>query len=83
MEVVEVLRADHALLRKKSVLLESALQVGPEARLVLRDMSYSLMRMLDAHLQREAPVLQQYYYRAGSRELMPASDHSVERHLLR
>ncbi len=83
MELVELLRADHALLRKKGLLLESALQVGPEARLVLREMSYSLMRMLDAHLQRETPLLQQYYYRAGSRELMPASDHSVERHLLR
>ena len=83
METVDLLRADHALLRRKGVLLESALQIGPKARLALRDMSYSLMRMLDTHLQREAHIFQQYYSRTGSHEPLPASDHSVERHLLR
>jgi len=53
MESARIVRDDHALLRKKLILLESALQVAPEARLVVREMCFSLQRVLQEHMQRE------------------------------
>ncbi len=58
MEATSPLRQDHALLRKKLTLLETALQVAPEARLVLREMCFSLQRMLDEHIRRERALFQ-------------------------
>ena len=57
METTHILRQDHALLRKKLALLESALHVAPEARFVIRDMCFSLHRMLQEHLEREQPLI--------------------------
>ena len=76
MEATDALRQDHALLRKKLALLESALQLGPEAQLVLREMSFSLLRFLQEHMRREAPVLR--YAPASNR-----SDHATAHRLLR
>ncbi|MBI4341514.1 MAG: hypothetical protein HY598_04450 [Candidatus Omnitrophica bacterium] len=82
MDSVSCLRADHELLRKKTLLLESALQIGPEARLMLREMSDSLTRLLETHGRREAPLLQRYgQERAGTPLHVP--DHAVERMLFR
>ena len=53
MEATEILRHDHALIRKKLSLLESALQVAPEVRFVIREMCFSLQRLLQEHMHRE------------------------------
>jgi len=84
MEATSPLRDDHALLRKKLVLLESALQVAPEKRGVLRDLCVSLQRFLQDHIHREAHLLQVYYHRIPSgRYISEAGDHSAEQRLLR
>ena len=83
MGTTELLQADHSLLRTKAALLESVLQIGPEARLMLREVTYSLMRLLDAHSQREHALLQRYYQQAPLRGFTAAMDHAVEQQLLR
>lgn len=84
MEATSTLRDDHALLRKKLSLLESALQVAPEKRGVLRDLCASLQRLLQDHIHREAHLLQVYYHRIPSgRYISEAGDHSAEQRLLR
>ena len=84
MDVLATLHQDHALLRRKVTLLESALQEAPEARLVLRGMCGSLLRVLQDHMLREARALGRFQRRvtagASSSELR---DHSFEHHLLR
>lgn len=83
MDALEQVRVDHALLRKKILLLESALQVGPEARFVVRELAYSLQRVLEEHICREEPLVQQLRLQAPTlHERMQAIDHAVERHLL-
>jgi hypothetical protein len=84
MPTLAALRADHALLRKKLALLESSLQIGPEARLMLRELSFSLLRLLQAHVQREAGAVDAYCHQVPSgRYLLRTVDHSVEQRLLR
>ena len=56
-DTTRALRQDHDLLRKKLALLESALQVAPEAKFVLREMCFSLQRVLHDHRAREGPAL--------------------------
>ena len=81
METPQSLMHDHALLRKKLALLEAAIQVGPGARFVLREMCFSLQRLLQEHVQRERQVC--------SASVMPhddpwhARDHRAAQHLLR
>ena len=58
MDATHALRQDHALLRKKLALLGSALQVAPEARFVVREMCFSLQRLLHEHIQREACLVE-------------------------
>ena len=70
MGATRILRQDHERLRRKLALLESAIQVAPEARFVLREMCFSLQRLLQEHIAREADVLQQY------RQRIPVSDSS-------
>jgi hypothetical protein len=84
METTRAIRQDHALLRKKLTLLGSALQVAPESRFVLRDMAFSLHRLLASHSQREALALELYNQRlpAGS-SVSPGKDHADIQHLLR
>ena len=84
MESVYCLRADHVLLRKKCLLLESILQSRPEGRLAVSELTRSLQRLLEDHCKREQPFLQstryqQYVY--GN--TLTASDHAAEREILR
>ena len=84
MDVFAALRQDHALLRRKLTLLESALQAAPEARLVLREMCGSLLRVLQDHMLREARALGPFHRRAAAGASFPGPrDHSFEHHLLR
>jgi len=79
METVETLRADHALMRKKALLLEAAMQVGPEARAALRELSVSLWRALGGHMHREEAFLVSYHDRVpAGRFLVPQDDHAGE-----
>ncbi len=82
MAITKTLRQDHTLLRKKLFFMESALQVAPEARFVLREMCFSLLRLLGEHMHREANILQRYtpHLLEGPRH---THDHSVEHNLLR
>ena len=84
MELTRVIRQDHALLRKKLTLMGAALQVAPEARLVLREMGFSLQRLLGEHVQREAPALELYHQRlpAGS-GTSAGQTHADVQHLVR
>jgi hypothetical protein len=79
MEATNTLHQDHALLRKKLSLLGSALQVAPEARFVLREMSFSLQRLLHEHMERERRVLQSASRYDPSRGM----DHMAAQTLLR
>ena len=84
MEAISTLRADHAHLRQKMLLMDSALQVGPEARFVLREMSFSLLHLLQDHMHREADALAAYYHHVPSgRFLLEPADHAVEYRLLK
>lgn len=78
------LRQDHDLLRKKVALLESALQIAPEAKFVLREMCFSLQRLLHDHRAREGPVLQAYAERRLAGESPSRlTDHADVHSLLR
>lgn len=57
MDMAETLRQDHASLRRKLALLASVLQMGPEARFVLREMCFSLQRLLQEHIEREQQLM--------------------------
>ena len=46
MHAIRSIRDDHDLLRKRLALLQSALQIAPETRFVLREMSFSLLHLL-------------------------------------
>ena len=84
MDSVSCLRADHALLRKKCSLLESILQSNPEGRQPITELARSLQRLLEAHCNREAPLLQNYRYQQNVYgDTLGASDHAAEREILR
>jgi len=71
-------------LQKKLALLESALQVAPEARFVVREMCFSLQRLLHDHLAREASALQLYAERTpAGEEPSRVKDHADAHSLLR
>mgnify|MGYP001573165055 FL=1 len=46
MNAIERLKRDHVLIRAKLSVVEGALQMGPEAWFVLRDVCYTLSRQL-------------------------------------
>lgn len=80
----DTLKKDHELLRKKLEFLEAAMQVAPEAQFALREMCWSLARMLKEHIQREEQVLAPYSNRI--RALTPyrfAQDHVDQQAMLR
>lgn len=83
MDATRTIRQDHALLRKKLTLLGSALQVVPESRFVLREMAFSLQRLLADHMRRESRALGLYNQRlpAGS-GASPGNNHADVQHLL-
>lgn len=84
MSVTQSLRRDHQILRAKLKLLEAAMRVAPEAQFALREMCWSLGRMLEMHIQREADTLRPYSnrIRALTQERM-AHDHADQRVVLR
>ena len=53
MKAIERLRRDHAILRAKLDVLESALRLGPEVWYVLREVCFTLARQLRDHIKRE------------------------------
>lgn len=57
MNAVELLKRDHAILRAKFSVLEGALQMGPEAWFVLRNVCYTLSRQLQNHMEREEELV--------------------------
>ena len=71
-QVLDTLQQDHALLRKKIALLSAALQVAPESRFVLRQMCFSLQRLLNDHTLREFQLL----YSACREDLWQAVNHA-------
>lgn len=57
MRAVERLTRDHVTLRSKLVILESALQVGPQAWFTLRELCHTLARQLRDHIRREEALV--------------------------
>ncbi len=84
MGATESLRREHQILRAKLKLLAVAMQMGPDASFVLREMCWSLARMLDEHIQREAEVIRPYGNRIQTllQERM-VQDHADQRIVLR
>ena len=78
MDAARTLSQDHALLRQKLAFLESAMQVAPEARFVLREMCFSLQRALQEHMHQEARAFQDPAIGA-----LPMVDHASTQELFR
>ena len=79
MGATSALSQDHTHLRKRLTLLESALRVVPDARFILREMCFSLLRELQDHMDREAAVLQSHGHLVTLQHFPPsARDHSAE-----
>ena len=57
MNAVERLKRDHAVLRSKLDVLESALTMGPETWYVLREVCFTLSRQLQDHIRREEELV--------------------------
>ncbi|HEX9780526.1 MAG TPA: hemerythrin domain-containing protein [bacterium] len=57
MQPVERLRREHALLRAKLQILESALALHPQAWYVARELVYTLARQLKDHIRREESLI--------------------------
>ncbi len=57
MKTVDRLRRDHTILRSKLDVLETALQMGPEAWFVLREVCFTLSRQLGDHIKREEDLV--------------------------
>jgi hypothetical protein len=84
MNATRSIRHDHDLLRKRVALLESALQVAPETRFVLREMCFSLHRLLQDHINREAQSVRRYTDRLSGGDPLPhVRDHAETLGLLR
>jgi len=84
MSATESLRKDHQILRAKLKLLEAAMQMLPESNFVLRELCWSLARMLNEHIRHETDALQPYRNRiqALTQERM-AKDHADQQVILR
>ena len=57
MNAIERLRRDHAILRAKLDVLESALGMGSESWFVLREVCFTLARQLRDHIKREEALV--------------------------
>lgn len=81
------LRQDHTVLRRKLTLLESTMQVAPEAKVVLREMCFSLQRFLMEHMVREARACEGACLRpesiGGATTALQPADHAAALQLLR
>ena len=81
---LDTLQQDHALLRSKAALTESALSTAPYARLVFREKCFSLMRILNRHMKREEALIRRFYERFPSARYLPnRKDHADEHAQLR
>lgn len=60
MSLTAPLRNDHQALRSRLGLLKGAMRVAPEAQFALRELCWSLARLLEAHIEREGQVLASY-----------------------
>jgi len=84
MGVTESLRKDHQILRAELRLLEGAMRVAPEAQFVLREMCWSLARMLEDHIWHEAEALRPYSGQIqGLMQARMARDHADQEIILR
>jgi hemerythrin-like domain-containing protein len=84
MHVTEPLRNDHHILRANLKLLEAAMRMAPEANFVLREMCWSLARMLETHIQHEVEVLRLYSNRIQAlTQARMAEEHDEQRVVLR
>jgi len=84
MGATESLRREHQILRAKLKLLAVAMQMGPDASFVLREMCWSLARMLEQHIQREAEALRPYSDRIQAlTQARMAQDHADQQTILR
>lgn len=84
MTITAVLRKDHEVLRRKLETLEGALQVAPQAPHMLRELCFSLAKLLNAHIAREARAVRPYRHRLA-RVLQERThhDHANQRLILR
>jgi len=57
MNAIERLKRDHAILRSKLDVLESALRMGPETWFVLREVCFTLSKQIRDHLRREEALI--------------------------
>ena len=57
MNAIDRLKRDHAILRAKLDVLENALNMGPQAWYVLREVSFTLARQLGDHMRREEELV--------------------------
>ncbi|MBI4342904.1 MAG: hemerythrin domain-containing protein [Candidatus Omnitrophica bacterium] len=57
MTAIERLKRDHAILRAKLDVLQAALEMGPEAWFVIREMCFTLARQLRDHIKREEALI--------------------------
>lgn len=57
MNAIERLKRDHAILRSKLSVLESALKMGPETWYVVREVCFTLARQLQDHIRREEALI--------------------------
>jgi hemerythrin-like domain-containing protein len=84
MGATESLRREHQILRAKLKLLAVAMQMGPDASFVLREICWSLARMLEQHIQREAEALRPYSNRIQAlTQARMAQDHADQQVVLR
>jgi len=78
------LRREHQILRARLRLLEAAMQMAPEAQFALREMCWSLARMLDEHIRHEVEALQPYHNRIQALiQARMAQDHADQQVVLR
>lgn len=84
MSITAILRKDHEVLRRKLETLEGALQVAPQAPHALRELCFSLAKLLNAHIAREARAVRPYRHRLA-RVLQERThhDHANQRLILR
>lgn len=83
MNAIERLKRDHALLRAKLDVLESALKMGSETWFVLREVCFTLSRQLRDHIKREEALVIAYRTAVNPKVLAEVSvEHRDEpRHL--
>ena len=84
MDAVNRLIREHNFLRSKLRVLESVLEIGQEAWLVLREVSFALWKQLQAHDRREEKIVVACRAALGASPWMPViADHAAEQqHLL-